>query len=523
MFGIRRWLAVGALAALVSSGCGSGRSTDDLLRAQQRESGEAPAAGSASGGVADTTPSTGSVDGSVPVSGSEQSAPAVSGSPISGAPVASGAGAAPARTGASSGSASAAPKPAQAATAPAKTSAPGATESPGVPRPGAPGSPSVPAPTPGDGGGPKLEVRLGSIGTTSGPVGTAVLPMVDGAKAWASDVNARGGLNGHPVRLIFADDAGDPAKALGLAKRLVEQDKIHAFYATHAPVTEEAYTPYAAQRKIPIVGTCGCSNTDGSPIVFHPGVGSPNGVGWSHILHLIPLSDKRNVALLYCREVASCKGMAKTVEDAQQSLGFKVVYKAQVSLAQPDYTAEVLAARNAGADAFSLVLDDASNIRLARAAKRQNYNPVFVSQYAANDDRFLKNGGADIEGFLISALFPDYATSPKLADYRAAMDKYVPGGIKGGWSAIPWAAGKLLERIAGSLGADPTSEEILDGLYALKSETLGGLVPPLTFLKDKPNGDVNKCVIGSIVKGGKFVYPNGDQLICAPGWKPVGS
>ena len=37
-----------------------------------------------------------------------------------------------------------------------------------------------------------------------------------------------------------------------------------------------------------------------------------------------------------------------------------------------------------------------------------------------------------------------------MADYVAALSRYVPGGIKAGIGLLGWAAGKLIERIAGS-------------------------------------------------------------------------
>jgi branched-chain amino acid transport system substrate-binding protein len=51
----------------------------------------------------------------------------------------------------------------------------------------------------------------------------------------------------------------------------------------------------------------------------------------------------------------------------------------------------------------------------------------------------------------------------------------------------------LFERAAaGRLSAKPTSAQILDGLWSLKGETLGGLTYPLTFTKGQ-NAEVKSC------------------------------
>src|SRR5438093_953182 len=116
---------------------------------------------------------------------------------------------------------------------------------------------------PGPGAGPPAataaEIRLGSFGVQSGVLGATMAPFFQGARAWVADVTARGGLNGHPVRLIVGDDGGDPAKTQALVRRMVEQDKVQAFYTVAAPTTLQAATPYLEQAQVPIIGLCECN------------------------------------------------------------------------------------------------------------------------------------------------------------------------------------------------------------------------------------------------------------------------
>jgi hypothetical protein len=93
----------------------------------------------------------------------------------------------------------------------------------------------------------------------------------------------------------------------------------------------------------------------------------------------------------------------------------------------------------------------------------------------------------------------------------------------GGVGAAAWVQGKLLERIASFLsGEPPTRQAILQGLASLERETLGGLVPPITF----PDGDrdrVNLCVVPLRFERGQFRPLGGDDtnFACAPGWAPA--
>src|SRR5438477_322175 len=84
------------------------------------------------------------------------------------------------------------------------------------------------------------------------------------------------------------------------------------------------------------------------------------GAGRSSLSTLVAQSAARKVAFIYCAEAESCSNQHKRVQEYAPVLGAKLVYDAQVSIAAPDYTAQVLAARNAGADAVVMVLDYAS-------------------------------------------------------------------------------------------------------------------------------------------------------------------
>lgn len=409
-----------------------------------------------------------------------------------------------------------------ASTAPTTQKAPASTRTGGSAQP--PQDPAAPVgPTPPEAGAGEVkgELVLGSLGTDSGVLGAVFAPAVHGVRAWVSDVNARGGVNGHPVRVIYADDGGDPNKALVLARRLVDEDHVAGIIGEHAVTTLNAALPFLEKRRIPIFGgTNASAGAEKSPMVFYIGTGNPTGNAWAHVLPLLAGSDKRKVALFYCAEAGGCKTARDIVHKVADEAGITIVNDVQVSLAQPDYTAEVLAARNAGAEAILGLIDGPSLIRVARAAHRQGYSPVLTSQWATNTEQFGRDGGSDVEGVLLGASNLNW-TSPKMTDYRNAMNRYVPGGLLASIGVNAWQGGKLIERIGEGLSANPTNEDILRGLYALDGETLGGTVLPLTFPEGKPTSDTYHCVVLVEVSGGKSTTPNGDNWTCPPGWEPL--
>ena len=372
-----------------------------------------------------------------------------------------------------------------------------------------------------DSGGPKSEIVLGSVGTDSGPVATALSPIRDAARAWAADVNARGGLNGHQVRLVLIDDGGDPGRALANVKRAVEVHKVQAFYATRGFLTEQAYMSYLEEKQIPIVGTCLCNPVDGpSPMTFDVAINATPGGAWMHVGPLVSLTQKRKIAIFYCREAPICQIVRNDLKAREKTFGLQIVYEGQNSIAQPDYTAEIVAARNSGAEAVVSVNDGPTSIRILRSMRRQGWDVPYSAQPSHYDDRFLRDGGADVEGMLVASAITPYSVSPKMSDYVQAMNRWAPGGTKADLGAMAFMAGKLLEKMSPGFPATVTTKDILEALYALKGETLDGRIAPATYPLGKPHNMVNQCIVPMVIQGGKFIAPKGEGFICAPGWQP---
>ena len=105
-----------------------------------------------------------------------------------------------------------------------------------------------------------------------------------------------------------------------------------------------------------------------------------------------------------------------------------------------------------------------------------------------------------------------------MAPYLDAVKRYVPDGALGGYGATAWVQLKLIERLsAGFADRNPTTADYLDALYALKGETIGGLVPPITFNKG-PHVHVNMCGFPIKVVNAKLTAPLGENYVCAKGY-----
>jgi branched-chain amino acid transport system substrate-binding protein len=53
-------------------------------------------------------------------------------------------------------------------------------------------------------------------------------------KIWAEDTNAKGGLLGRPVKLVYYDDQSNPAKVPGIYTKLLDVDKVDLIIGAYA-------------------------------------------------------------------------------------------------------------------------------------------------------------------------------------------------------------------------------------------------------------------------------------------------
>jgi len=148
-------------------------------------------------------------------------------------------------------------------------------------------------------------IKIGVIGSNSGSQASSCDQGNTVGPAWASWVNANGGLNGHRVQVISVDDAGDPAKAQAAEKQLVDGDQVLAIVVSCDNLIS-AYAADAKAKGVPLVS--GPANQ--SPWYSQAGTFvTPTDVASGLIDQMMvakQYAKATKFANLYCQEVAAC-------------------------------------------------------------------------------------------------------------------------------------------------------------------------------------------------------------------------
>ena len=371
----------------------------------------------------------------------------------------------------------------------------------------APAAPSAPAA--GGGGAPIL---LGNVAHYSGILGASTVPGRTALQVWEKMVNARGGIAGHPVQVIIGDDAGDPARHLAIVKDMVENRKVIAFTGNMDPLTIQSSQGYLEEKGVPSIGGDITTHNWWESKVFFPQGTFIDDVVIRAVSEGVKTGTKK-LGILYCVENPLCKQANDLLRaGAAQKVGATVVYSSQITVTQPDFTAECLQASSSGADVFLVLADPPTVGRVANSCSQQNFRPQYVLASLSSDLRLASN--PNLDGTI--AILPDFpwmATDTAAAqEFQKARQTYAPD-LAGSAAVISvWTSGKLVEAAAAHIGATPTSADIIKGLRSMSGETLGGLAPPLTFTGDLPVKQ--SCGYLIRIQSKNWVAPKGSQVVC---------
>jgi branched-chain amino acid transport system substrate-binding protein len=362
-------------------------------------------------------------------------------------------------------------------------------------------------------GAPKSPITIGSVGAQSGVVGASV-NGTNAIRAWVSAINAKGGLSCHPVKYVVSDDGSDPSRNQAAIQQLVEQNHAVAIVYYDAPLDGDASLAYINQHHVPVIGTESAQDWSyTSPYFFLQG---DNGATQDQDLFNVAATTKPHgsVAIFACVEAKACSNVTSAGPGYAQKSGLNLVSSSQVSLAQPDFTAQCQTAKSKGAEVVMLYVDVNSIDRVLRSCSSINYHP----QYAAYSLAAALSTARDplAEG-LVAALgvMPWVVSSnPAIQSFTQTMSRYAPGAEVGLKESLAWGAVKLFEAAGQRLPDAPTPQDILNGLWTIKNQDFGGMTNSLTFTQNQPPPRVG-CTWVVQVRGGQWTSPNNGQKICS--------
>jgi branched-chain amino acid transport system substrate-binding protein len=357
-------------------------------------------------------------------------------------------------------------------------------------------------------------IQVGTIMTASGLSGDPLFETI--AHVWEEWTNAHGGVNGRPVHLTILDDAGNPATGLTDAKQLVQQDHVVAIIGSTS-ADAESWLTYTNGAQVPVIGGTSAFYPEAGAYAFPASLSVLNGT-----LAAVELAQKigaKKVANFYCAESPQCSQGANYFKEVATTAGMGT-YNAAVSSTAPDYTAPCLSAISAGVNLISPGTSDTVLVAIVKACTQNGYKGPFLAPGNGNPSWDADAALAKAQIYSTNYVWNwNDTTTPAQQAYYQAIHQYDPSMLTSpaytGYLQVIWAGMQMFVAAAeaANLGANGSSADVVNGLYMLHNETLGGLIGPITYQRSDKN-HVGDCYFVNELQNGKWIDPFGSQALC---------
>jgi len=194
-------------------------------------------------------------------------------------------------------------------------------------------------------------IRIGWLSSLTGPLSSAAIAENQGVQFAVEEINKAGGVNGRKLELVTRDTAGDPTKAVNLAKQLAFTEKVHFIIGPVNSGESLATVPIVARAGIPnlIIGTVDeLVDARKYPNAFRA---INTNRQWIEAANNYALNviKRRKVAVIGDTSGYGTSS-AKTAAELLDKAGVKPVYSVLIDPNKTDLTDEMNKAKAAGAD-----------------------------------------------------------------------------------------------------------------------------------------------------------------------------
>jgi branched-chain amino acid transport system substrate-binding protein len=367
------------------------------------------------------------------------------------------------------------------------------------------------------------EIILGSHFPQSGTFGAVYAPILVALRAYFDYVNTeKGGVCGREIVLNAEDDQYDPAKAMEVTRKLVEQDNIFAMVAGVGTAAHSAVWDYLNERGIPDLWPITGAHKWGADPQAHPWTVAfaPDYVVEAAIFgkYISENHAGKKVAILYQNDDFGrdvLEGLRQGLDPSKNELVSEQSYEASAV----DIRSQVTNLKETGAEVVVCACIPGFTAQAIKGANRMGWKPQWIVDYTNADPiMFTYAPPQDMEGTLSTwPLKLVTADDPAVAQHQEIMKKY-GGGATGNFTVTGQVAGMLVEEILNRTCDNLTRQGLMDAVHSLEDYQLDLTLPgvTLTYSEDDHIGPEALRFLRAKVVDGKGVWEYEGELIHFP-------
>lgn len=362
--------------------------------------------------------------------------------------------------------------------------------------------------------GASTPVRIGVVGPFTGPSADFGVPMLNGIKLAVDEINAVGGYLGRPLELVVKDDTANPDEGRKVSQDLLKEKVVAAIGFCNTGVAMKAIDLFQ-DAKTPLIVPCasGTAVTAKYPApdsyIFR--VQARDALQAPFMVDDILKRGWDKVAI-FADTTGYGEGGYNDVVAALAAKNIKPVHVARFALGVKDLTAELTAARNAGATVVYSYTVGPENAVIANGKKALGWKVPQVGAWPLSFPNFIDGAKDAAEGALMVQTFIAEPSNERRASFLSSYTRKYQRKV-----AVPMAAANaydatylLMYSLLGIRDGNLSGKAIKESLEG-KMKTYYGVVSTYEkpfSVEDKDAITRNMLVIGAVKNGAiTFAYP----------------
>jgi len=223
-------------------------------------------------------------------------------------------------------------------------------------------------------------IKIGFGMSLTGPLAANGKMSLVAMQVWEDDINARGGLLGRPVKLVYYDDQSSPSQVPGIYAKLLDIDKVDLIISGYASTQIAAAMPVAIQKKklfVSLFGT-GINETFNYPKYFSmiPNGPTPKPAFTRGFFKVAEAQNPKPQTIAIAMADAefgrnACEGAHQNA----QASGFKIVYEKSYPPSTTDFSPIVRAIQAVNPDLMVVCSYPLDTVGMVKAMHEVGFRP----------------------------------------------------------------------------------------------------------------------------------------------------
>jgi branched-chain amino acid transport system substrate-binding protein len=297
-------------------------------------------------------------------------------------------------------------------------------------------------------------VRIGFGMALTGPLAQNGKSALLAMKIWEEDINAKGGLLGRPVRLVYYDDQSNPSTVPGIYTKLLEVDKVDLIMSGYATNMVAPALPIVIGKKKVFIGLFGIAINSAFdyPGYFEMVANGPDPkVAFAKGFFDVAMAQKpkpQTVAIVG----ADAEFSHNATEGARinaKAAGLKIVYDKTYPPATTEFSSMVRAIQATNPDLVFIGSYPLDSVGMVRAVNEAGFKPKMIGggMIGLQATGFKTQLGPLLNGFVIYDLWLPVKTMqfPGVMEFIKTYQARAPGeGVDSlGYYVAPWGYARL--------------------------------------------------------------------------------